>query len=316
MGRPARRLALAAALAGLTAGAAAAQTPRLSAPDAMQLMTAAGLTVQGGRLLNPCGRPTNPQLRFGDMNADGVQEAIAFDRDPACYDGTSGTQSKVLARTRTGQWHLVAVLPGAVTPLASRGSGWIDLGVAGPGCQAVWRFDGRTYQPAGPCSAGAAPPTPTARAEAPKAPPPASAATAASGSGQDAIFRAAGAERKRGQWTGCPEAPADSGDNSAALDGVRDINGDGRPDAVVTFNGTFCYGAAGQAFAVVTQQPDGRWVRLASQSGIPNFLPSKGRDGWPDIEVGGPGFCFPVLRWNGREYAVSRWAYEGKPCRR
>ena len=37
-------------------------------------------------------------------------------------------------------------------------------------------------------------------------------------------------------------------------------------------------------------------------------------DGWPDIQVGGPGFCFPVLRWNGKEYILNRHEYEGKPC--
>ena len=34
----------------------------------------------------------------------------------------------------------------------------------------------------------------------------------------------------------------------------------------------------------------------------------------PELEVGGPGFCFPVLRWNGRAFAPSRHAYDGKPC--
>lgn len=28
--------------------------------------------------------------------------------------------------------------------------------------------------------------------------------------------------------------------------------------------------------------------------------------GWPDLEIGRPGFCFPVLCWNGRAYALHR----------
>ena len=40
-----------------------------------------------------------------------------------------------------------------------------------------------------------------------------------------------------------------------------------------------------------------------------------GAMGWPDISVGGPGFCFPVQRWNGREYKLQRWEYEGKACK-
>ena len=35
-----------------------------------------------------------------------------------------------------------------------------------------------------------------------------------------------------------------------------------------------------------------------------------------DLEIGGPGFCFPVLRWTGKTFAVHRQHYEGKPCRR
>ena len=36
---------------------------------------------------------------------------------------------------------------------------------------------------------------------------------------------------------------------------------------------------------------------------------------WPDISVGGPGFCFPVERWNGKEYKLNRFEYEGKRCK-
>jgi len=35
----------------------------------------------------------------------------------------------------------------------------------------------------------------------------------------------------------------------------------------------------------------------------------------PDMSVGGPGFCFPVLRWNGKAYVQNRYQYEGKACR-
>jgi hypothetical protein len=44
-------------------------------------------------------------------------------------------------------------------------------------------------------------------------------------------------------------------------------------------------------------------------------LKTKGKDGWPDISVGGPGFCFPVQRWNGKAYELNRCEYEGKRCK-
>ena len=50
-------------------------------------------------------------------------------------------------------------------------------------------------------------------------------------------------------------------------------------------------------------------------TGLPQFLKTQGAQGWPDISVGGPGFCFPVQRWNGREYKLQRWEYEGKACK-
>jgi hypothetical protein len=46
-----------------------------------------------------------------------------------------------------------------------------------------------------------------------------------------------------------------------------------------------------------------------------SFLTTKGVGGWPDIEIGGPGFCFPVERWNGKQYVLHRYEYEGKRCR-
>lgn len=110
---------------------------------------------------------------------------------------------------------------------------------------------------------------------------------------------------------------AEQGDASytpPALEQVEDLNGDGRPDALITEGSTACYGMAGQGFFLVSQQTDGSWKLLASGAGIATFLSSKGAGGWPDIEVGGPGFCFPVLRFDGHEYQPHGQQYEGKPC--
>jgi hypothetical protein len=48
---------------------------------------------------------------------------------------------------------------------------------------------------------------------------------------------------------------------------------------------------------------------------MPDFLATKGTGGWPDIQLGGPGFCFAVMRWNGKGYALNRFEYEGKRCK-
>ena len=131
-----------------------------------------------------------------------------------------------------------------------------------------------------------------------------------------AVFKAAGAVQRKGKWIIC-EPPADAGmpATEALIETVRDLNGDGRPEAVVTDGGSYCYGFTGMAFQLLSKQPDGGWLVITSNTGIPEFLKSKGIGGWPDISIGGPGFCFPVQRWNGKAYTLNRHEYEGKRCK-
>lgn len=129
-----------------------------------------------------------------------------------------------------------------------------------------------------------------------------------------AIFRAAGFTQRAGKWrTDCDESEASY--EAGAIETYRDLNGDGRPEAVVTEGGTFCYGNTGTGFRLLSKQPGGNWKVLYESQGMAEFLPSRGADKMPDISVGGPGFCFPVVRWNGKSYEQHRFEYEGKPCR-
>jgi hypothetical protein len=129
-----------------------------------------------------------------------------------------------------------------------------------------------------------------------------------------AAFKAAGFKLAGGKWQGCGDPGTDSYE-AGAIDIVRDLNGDGRPEVVITEGSTFCYGMTGTGFTLLSKQANGAWKMITASQGIPEFLATKGVAGWPDIEVGGPGFCFPVVRWNGREYALHRHQYEGKLCR-
>lgn len=126
-----------------------------------------------------------------------------------------------------------------------------------------------------------------------------------------AIFKAAGAVQRDGRWVICADDPATSG---AVIEQVRDLNGDGRPEAVVVEEGSFCHGAAGTGYTLLGRQPDASWKVIDFNSGVPEFLDTVGEGGWPDISVGGPGFCFPVLRWNGSAYVPDRHEYEGRRC--
>lgn len=127
-----------------------------------------------------------------------------------------------------------------------------------------------------------------------------------------AVFKAFGAVQRGGKWIACTEDPYGG---AAGIGEVRDLNGDGRLEVVVTGDGTFCYGHAGTGYGLLSKQANGGWKLMDEGNGIPEFLKTRGKDGWPDISVGGPGFCFPVLRWNGSTYDVHRHEYEGKACK-
>ena len=122
-----------------------------------------------------------------------------------------------------------------------------------------------------------------------------------------AIFKAAGFKPTAGRYLMCDRR------TSLGLE-VRDINGDRRPDALVTDGGLECYGSTETGFVLLTKSPQGRWIKLHQSPGVPTFLRTK-TNGWPELEVGGPGFCFPVLRWTGKAYVNHRTQYQGKRCK-
>ncbi|MEZ5735911.1 MAG: hypothetical protein R3E09_08920 [Novosphingobium sp.] len=143
---------------------------------------------------------------------------------------------------------------------------------------------------------------------------PAAAETGLSSRDTSDAFRAAGFTLKGKEWHKCDD-PGTASYTPGQLEPVGDLNGDGSPEAVITESSTYCYGNTGTGFSLVSRQA-GHWKLMLDSIGIPTMLSTKGVGGWPDIEIGGPGFCFPVLRWNGREYKLNRQQYEGKPCRR
>ncbi|NMM77650.1 hypothetical protein [Acidovorax sp. SRB_24] len=120
-----------------------------------------------------------------------------------------------------------------------------------------------------------------------------------------AAFKAAGYKLKGTKWMACAEGTVSE---------VRDINGDGLPDAIVSEGGTKCHGMTGEGYSLVSKQSNGSWKLVSGGTGIPLFLKTRAK-GWPDLQVGGPGFCFPVLRWNGQSYTLNRYEYEGKRCK-
>lgn len=306
-------------LAGL-AVSAAAQAPRMTAAQAKLLYAAGGfpISADGKSPTNRCGRPANPRITFVDMNGDGRKEALFIDAGP-CYQ-PDGRWYAVATQDANGSWRRVLDGPGAVAAAGTMANGWFVLNATSAGKTTRLHYNGTTYAEARAAGAGAGgagpaaarPATPPAPAAKPAT---AQAANAVGGSGDAAIFRAAGFKQTRRGWeSGCDDPSAGALYDAGRIDQRKDLNGDGRPEAVITEGGLFCYGQTENAFWLVSQQADGTWKLLYNEVGIAEFLTTKGVGGWPDISIGGPGFCFPVVRWNGKAYVRHRFAYEGKPC--
>jgi hypothetical protein len=141
------------------------------------------------------------------------------------------------------------------------------------------------------------------------------AAAPVSAADERAIFTAAGFAQRDGVWHSDCDDPGTPSYEPGTIQTVEDLDGDGRPEAVVTEGGSYCYGDTGTGFWLLSRQADGGWKLLFQSQGMAEFLKTRGSANMPDISIGGPGFCFPVVRWNGKSYENQRFEYEGKSCK-
>lgn len=311
----------------------AAPQPALTAEQAVQLFAEAGFSLTDGRPVNRCGTPANPRIAFIDLDGDGRAEAHVADVAPACY-GKPGAWFAILAQQASGSWKRLIGEDGIVGFERSRSQGWNDLSLEprDSACPGVRRFNGTDYGAPTACgtfaAAAPAPATPPAAALANAqangqlsqqklfdwSGDPTPEAAALSATEREILLRAAGKQPVGGgKWTGCVDDP--SGHSEASITLVRDLNEDGRPEAVVGDGGTFCNGFAGMNSTVLTQDASGTWQVLYSNQGFVNFLVSRGADNFPDIEAGLPYSCFPYFRWNGTEYAkIAQLDKQGRAC--
>jgi hypothetical protein len=130
-----------------------------------------------------------------------------------------------------------------------------------------------------------------------------------------AIFAAAGFVRRGGAWHSDCDDPGTPSYTPGVIETFEDLNGDGRPEAVVTEGGTYCYGDTGAGFWLLSRNVGGQWKVMVQSQGMAEFLKTRGIANMPDISIGGPGFCFPVMRWNGNAYVENRFEYDGKRCK-
>ena len=285
----------------------------MSRVEAAQLYAVAGFSILNDQPVNRCGKPAKPRVTFVDINGDKRPEALFVDADAACYE-KSGRYFAVLIK-EGGNWRSVINGTGSIQALSSKTVGWLDMRVTDSGCIRDHRYDGRTYKAATSCSGPPVAAAPQAVQPVPGASPDRAAVTTLQAADEAAAFKAAGFTKRGGAWRSACNDPGTASYSPGVIDKVADLNGDGYPEAVLTEGGTYCYGNTGQGYWLVSKLANGSWRLITNGTGIPEFLKTKGADGWPDVSIGGPGFCFPVERWNGREYKVQRWEYEGKACK-
>lgn len=85
---------------------------------------------------------------------------------------------------------------------------------------------------------------------------------------------------------------------------VIDLNGDGQPEVFTKCYGSM-FGMAGVQLDLLIKAKSGKWVLQFGFPGAHRILEAKS-DGYPDIEIEGPGTCLPVWRWNGSAYAIHK----------
>jgi hypothetical protein len=84
---------------------------------------------------------------------------------------------------------------------------------------------------------------------------------------------------------------------------VIDLNKDGSPEVFTNYYGTCIGGAAGVQVNLYIKNKVGKWISQFGFPGTYSILDAKNK-GYPDIEIGGPGECFPIWRWNGSKYDI------------
>jgi hypothetical protein len=86
---------------------------------------------------------------------------------------------------------------------------------------------------------------------------------------------------------------------------TEDLNGDQRPEAFVSLGSTCMFGYAGTGVLLFIRDGTGHWRSQNLGAGVYRVQDTR-HQGYADVMIGGPGFCQPVLRWNGSAYVLDR----------
>lgn len=135
------------ALAAIVLASEACGAAPLSLPasDMPAVYKAAGLTERGGKILDACDTPIEPEVTVVDLNGDGQPE-VFVQAYSACY-GMAGGELSLLIKTKQGAWKNNFGFPaGQYKLLSAKSQGYPDIEIGGPGvCSPIWRWNGKEY---------------------------------------------------------------------------------------------------------------------------------------------------------------------------
>ncbi len=84
---------------------------------------------------------------------------------------------------------------------------------------------------------------------------------------------------------------------------IRDMNADKVSEVLIIYGNGCLSGMTGSNVLLFIKDAAGKYrANFGFPGATADPLPKKNL-GYPDLQIGGPGFCFPVWRWNGKEYA-------------
>jgi len=119
-----------------------------------------------------------------------------------------------------------------------------------------------------------------------------------------AVFKAAGFKQQGDAWRRCEEETPTASSQPGSIE-LKDLNGDGAPEAIVTESSLFCYGGT-EGLVVILTKDGGSWRKVLDETGM-HLVKDTKHGGWSDVEVGGPGLQRqPVYHWNGKTYVTSK----------
>lgn len=83
-----------------------------------------------------------------------------------------------------------------------------------------------------------------------------------------------------------------------------DMNKDGKEEIFISYGNSYTSGNTGSSINLFIKDATGKYTE---QLGFPGMVPdalATASKGYPDLLIGGPGFEFPVWRWNGKSYGL------------